>query len=528
MKIREHLQWQDDTDLDAFITRLSDSEDRVRQNVRQYVVGAKVRERLDSMLKAVGERLDDNRDVGRYIHGAFGSGKSNLLTVLSKMLERDEMVYDLGHPALRELRAKHSWLDRHRTLVVRINMMGKHSLTRALFEGYNAALPAAAPQLGFTDDERVFELIDKDAQRLGGLTALLEQAASEAAFDAIPEMPRGMPGPLFVEYYQRLRRGDRDKRLALAAALQNWRNHGANAIRPDDLWVDARQGLDRIARHAKEQGFTSVAWLVDELVIWIRGRSRAEYVNEINNLSALVDHDAARVLPFFVAVAVQMDISRTCPEDLSQRDFQEQLGFIRDRFQPQLELEDQDLYEVAAERVLARRGDLTVAEKKAFEAAIDAAFQKHGDAIVGLSGGLPADFVRRLYPFNPALLRILVDVTQALSRNRTAIAALYRLLNKHADLEVGQFIPVGALWEFVFEPENVSYVKQNASSKLCQRLADTHETWVRLEPKLETVAQEAGATLHQLQQVVRTVLLCQLSDRPYFPDGRALGERLTA
>jgi len=337
-----------------------------------------------------------------------------------------------------------------------------------------------------------------------------------------------MPGPLFVEYYQRLRRGDRDKRLALAAALQNWRNHGANAIRPDDLWVDARQGLDRIARHAKEQGFTSVAWLVDELVIWIRGRSRAEYVNEINNLSALVDHDAARVLPFFVAVAVQMDISRTCPEDLSQRDFQEQLGFIRDRFQPQLELEDQDLYEVAAERVLARRGDLTVAEKKAFEAAIDAAFQKHGDAIVGLSGGLPADFVRRLYPFNPALLRILVDVTQALSRNRTAIAALYRLLNKHADLEVGQFIPVGALWEFVFEPENVSYVKQNASSKLCQRLADTHETWVRLEPKLETVAQEAGATLHQLQQVVRTVLLCQLSDRPYFPDGRALGERLTA
>src|SRR6476661_2211253 len=107
MRIRDHLQWQDDTNLDAFITRLSDGDDRVRQNVRQYVVGAKVRERLDSMLKAVGERLDDNRDVGRYIHGAFGSGKSNLLTVLGKMLERDEMVYDLGHPALRELRAKH-------------------------------------------------------------------------------------------------------------------------------------------------------------------------------------------------------------------------------------------------------------------------------------------------------------------------------------------------------------------------------------------------------------------------------------
>jgi hypothetical protein len=528
MKIREHLQWQDDTDLDAFITRLTDSEDRVRQNVRQYVVGEKIRDRLDLLFKAVGERLDDNRDIGRYIHGAFGSGKSNLLTVLGKMLERDEMVYDLGHPSLRELRAKHGWLDRHRTLVVRINMMGKHSLTRALFEGYNAALPAGVSQLGFTDEERVFELIDKDAQRLGGLPVLLEQAANDAALEGIPEMPRGMPGPMFVELYNRLRRGDRDKRLALAAALQNWRNHGANPIRPNDLWVDARQGLDRIARHAKENGYTAIAWLIDELVIWIRGRSRAEYVNEINHLSALVDHDAGRVLPFFVAVAVQMDISRTCPEDLSQRDFQEQLGFIRDRFQPQLELEDQDLYEVAAQRVLARRRDLSQADRKAFEGAIDAAFQKHRDAIGDLSGGLPMDFVRRLYPFNPALLRILVDVTQALSRNRTAIAALYRMLNKYADLEVGQFIPVGALWDFVFEPENVSYVKQNASSKLCQRLADTYETWVRLEPKLDIVAQEANTTLHQLQQVVRTVLLCQLSDRPYFPDARSLGERLTA
>jgi hypothetical protein len=528
MKIREHLQWQDDTDLDAFITRLTDSEDRVRQNVRQYVVGEMVQGRLDTLFKAVGERLDDNRDVGRYIHGAFGSGKSNLLTVLGKMLERDEMVYDLGHPSLRVLRAKHPWLDRHRTLVVRINMMGKHSLTRALFEGYNAALPAGVAPLGFTDEERVFELIDKDSLRLGGLPALLDQAAHDAAFDSIPEMPRGMPGPMFVELYQRLRRGDRDKRLALAAALQNWRNHGGRPIRPDDLWVDARQGLDRIARHAQENGYTAIAWLVDELVIWIRGRSRAEYVNEINHLSALVDHDAARVIPFFVAVAVQMDISRTCPEDLSQRDFQDQLGFIRDRFQPQLELQDQDLYEVAAERVLARRRDLLPAVRKAFEATIDAAFEKHRDTIGDLSGGLPMDFVRRLYPFNPALLRILVDVTQALSRNRTAIAALYRMLNKHADLEVGQFIPVGALWEFVFEPENVSYVKQNASSKLCQRLADTYETWMRLEPKLEAVAADAGTTLHQLQQVVRTVLLCQLSDRPYFPDGRSLGERLTA
>lgn len=528
MQIRDYIQWQDATDLDAFITKLTDSEERVRQNIRQYVVGDKVKERLDQLLKAVGERLDDNRDIGRYIHGAFGSGKSNLLTVLGKMLERDETVYDLGHAALREMRARHPWLDRHKTLVVRINMMGQASLVRALYHGYNQALPAGLPRPMFTDEERVFELIDRDAERLGGMDKLLAQAAADQAVTRVMGLSQGMPPALFVEYYGRLRGGDADKRLALAAALQNWRNHGQDPIGADDLWVDARTGLDRIARHAREHSYTAIAWLVDELVIWIRGKSRSEYVTQLNHLSAMVDHDAARVLPFFVAVAVQMDIARTCPEDLSENDFHAQFGFIRDRFQPQLDLEDQDLYEVAAQRVLARRKDLKLEEIQAFEGAVDAAFTKHGEAIGRLSGGLPMDLVRRLYPFNPALLRILIDVTQALSRNRTAIAALYRLLNRHADLAVGQFIPVGALWDFVFEPENVAYVKQNTTSRLCQRMAETYATYIQMEGKLDAIAMEASAEPQELRQLVRTVLLCQLSDRPYFPDGRPLAERITA
>lgn len=528
MLIRDHLRWQDSTDLDAFITRLNDDEGKVRDNIRQYVVGEQVHQRLDHMLGSVGKRLADNRDVGRYIHGAFGSGKSNLMAVLGKMLEGDEAVYDLGHPRLRQLRQAHPWLDQQRILVVRINMMGQHSLVRALYDGYARALPPGVLPPSFTDEERVFELIEKDAQRVGGLAALLEQAAADQAFQDIPEMPQGMPPELFAEFFERMRHGDPDKRLALAAALYNWRNHGERPLRPDDLWIDARGGLDRLARHAQEQGYQAVAWLVDELIIWIRGKERSEYITQLNNLSAMVDHDAARVIPFYVAVAIQMDVARTCPQDLSQRDFHDQVGHIRDRFQPQLELEDQDLYEVAAERVLARRDDLAPNVRAAFEAAIDNAFVKHDKAITAMSGGVARDLVRRLYPFNPALLRILVDVTQALSRNRTAIAALYRLLARHADLKVGSFIPVGAVWDFVFEPENVSYVKQNTSSVLCQRLADTHDTYTRMDGKLEKVARECGAEPHELRQLVRTALLCQLSDRPYFPDGRPLGERITA
>lgn len=514
MRIHDYLEQPESTDQDNFITRLDDSVDRVRRSLREFVVAANVYPRLDDMLTAVGARLDDNRDVGRFIYGSFGSGKSHLMTVLGKMLERDEAVYDLGHAALRRLRVAHPWLDRHRTLVVRLNMMGKRSLTSALYEAFNAALPASAEKLVFTDEERIFKLIESDARRNAGLDALLQQIAADGY----------IPSPAF---YHEKRNADLDARLALAADLDRWRNHGEVNTRSDDLWVDANVGFDRIARHAESLGYSAVAWLIDELVIWIREKDRATYIKQINDLSAMVDHDRARVRPFFVAVAVQMDIALTRPEDISEQGFRKQIGFISNRFEPALHLEDQDLYEVAAQRVLARRHGLSAAERQRFEDAIDKVFHQQGDAIRDLAGNLDLPAVRRLYPFHPALLRVIVDVTQALSRNRTAIAALYELLALYRDLTVGQFVPLGALWDVLFDPDNIQALRQNTRTPTAQSLADTAETWRRIEGKVDAVSTDQKTDPKELRQAVRTALLCQLSDRPYYPDGRPLREGVT-
>jgi hypothetical protein len=514
MRIHDYLEQPESTDQDNFIAKVDDTTDRVRRSLRDFVVGEKVFPRLDDMLTAVGARLDDNRDVGRFIYGSFGSGKSHLLTVLGKMLERDAAVYDLGHAALRRLRATHTWLDRHRTLVVRLNMMGKRSLTSALYEAFNRALPEGAERLVFTDEERIFKLIESDARRHASLETLLEQIVRDG----------GIPSAAF---YHEMRRGDLIARLSLAADLDRWRNHGEQNTRPEDLWVDADTGFDRIARHAQELGYTAVAWVIDELVIWIREKDRATYVKQVNDLSAMVDHNCARVLPFFVAVAVQMDIAETCPEDISEKGFREQLGFISDRFKPALHLEEQDLYEVAAQRVLARRSTLTAAERQTFEAAIDKVFSEQGDSIRALAGNLELPFIKQLYPFHPALLRVLVDVTQALSRNRTAIAALYELLASYPDLAVGQFVPVGALWDVLFDSDNIQTLRQNSRSKMAQNLADTAETWRRIEGKVDAVSGDQKADPKELRQAVRTTLMCQLSDRAYYPDGRPLREGVT-
>jgi hypothetical protein len=529
MRIVDYLDLPDRPDLDAFITRLDDDADRVRQNLRQFVVTEKMKGDLGDLLSSVGDRLASGKDVGRFIYGSFGSGKSHLLTVLGKMLESDEQVYDLGHPALRWLRGQHAWLDAKKTLVIRLNMMGKESLVSALYDAFNTALPEGVPPLVFTDDQRIFDLIDLDAKRFGGMEKLLESAVDEGAFEDVVGMPPGLPTPMLIDYVQRVRTsGSRKQRLGLAAALQTWRNHGGEPVRPQDLWVDAKKGFALLAQHAKDHGFAAVAWLVDELVIWIREKDRATYIKQVNDLSSMVDHDAARALPFLVAVAVQMDIAETCPDDISEKGFREQLGFISNRFQPALHLEEQDLFEVCAQRVLARRSTLQPGERQAFNDAIDAVLRKHEASVRGLSGNLDPGLVKRLYPFQPALLRVLVDVTQGLSRNRTAMAVLYGLLHDRADLQVGQFVPLGSLWPILFSADNVQALRRNARSALAQKLADAAETWERLEGKVVAVSQDQNAKEGELQQLTRSVLLCQLSEKPWFPDGRALKEAITA
>ncbi len=529
MRIADYLDLPERPNLDTFITRLDDTEERVRQNLRQFIVTDKMRDDLDELLGSVGDRLASGKDIGRFIYGSFGSGKSHLMTVLGKMFESDSTVYDLGHEHLRWLRGHHEWMDQKKILVVRLNMMDKESLVTALYDAFNASLPEGVPKLSFTDDQRIFDLVDLDAKRFGGMEKMLESAAGEGAFDRVKGIPPGLPGADLVEYVQRIRStGKRKQRMGLAAAFQTWRNHGGEPVRPQDLWVDAKKGFSLLTQHARDHGYDAIAWLVDELVIWIREKDRATYIKQVNDLSAMVDHDAARALPFFVAVAVQMDIAETCPDDISEKGFREQLGFISNRFQPALHLEEQDLFEVCAQRVLATRHDLGASERKAYKDAIDRVLKKHEASIRSLSGNLDPSLVRRLYPFQPALLRVLVDVTQGLSRNRTSMAVLYGLLNASSQIEVGQFVPLGALWDILFTADNVQSLRRNARSALAQRLADSADTWERLEGKIFAVGMDLNAKPGELEQLARSVLLCQLSEKPWFPDGRALKESVTA
>lgn len=506
MKIRDAFQIPRTTDLDTFITRLDTSDpSRVRQDLASFVMVDSVFQQVDRMLGATHDRFQQNQDIGRFIHGTFGCGKSHLLAVLAKMLESDELVYEVGDPRLRELRGRHGWMDRKNLLVVRLNMMGKPGVVRALFDAYHAALPDDTPPVVLTDHERVFELMELDQRRMGE-EAFFRQLVTEKV---IPS--RG--------FYETQRGGSTQQQLSLAARLLAWRDND-DSVRPESLWVADQEGFSRIAQHARELGYDGIVWMIDELIIWIRGKTSGDYIKEINALSAMVDHDGARDLPFLTLLAVQQDIAQTCPEDLSDSDFHHQLGFINDRFKPFITMAEQDLYEVTSRRVLKPQPE----NKDGLASRLETSFKKHAVAIKTLAGDLDEHTVRRLYPFHPALIRVLVDVTQCLSRSRTAMAALYALLEQYQELDVGQFIPVGALYPIVFDRQSVASVRDTRSrlTELYVEAADTNE---RLTGKIEDVGGSRAAELHQL---VRTVLMCQLSRKTYYPDGRSLAESVTA
>ena len=59
---------------------------------------------------------------------------------------------------------------------------------------------------------------------------------------------------------------------------------------------------------------------------------------------------------------------------------------------------------------------------------------------------------RKVYPFSPALVQTLIAVSAALQRERTALKLMLQLLvDRRDDLELGQLIPVGDLYDVIAE-----------------------------------------------------------------------------
>jgi len=468
-----------------------DDEQTLQENIRDYVITATVAAEMERLVdRIVASCIRHEAGEGHYLHGSFGSGKSHFMAILGLILENNKALWTKDHPAIAAIKEHHGdWLAEHSILVIPVYMLGQKTSFQVAC--YNAAnerlLRLGFPPCEFSDASLVIGSFRADAERYG---------------DVVYEQFQETTG-ISRRRFDRMAIGDQEGCDDLARRILAFRDPSRTErvqLYPDKF----SDGMAALTRHAHAHGFAGVVFLIDELILYLNDKAGREYLKEFNDLVALADNSALdRAVPLWVIVAKQRNIAETVPDDSSQQRIFEAMEHHKDRFPETTELADTELAPIVQERVLHVRAGMG----RSLRETIDGTLGELGDDVRAtlLHDLRPGDF-RRLYPFHPALIRTLIDVTARLSRERAAIRLLYELLiQRHPDLPIGSLVPYASLFDAVFLPEGLTGGSRN------EELFAVHQTYYeRLAPLIETTYKE-GEQRKRTHLVVKTALLCGLS-----------------
>jgi hypothetical protein len=440
-----------------FVLKLTEGIAQPQQTLKDYVVTPELVKSFEHSMDFIHAAVRDRSSKAAYLHGSFGSGKSHFMAVLSLMLAGNAQARSI--PALAPV-VEHSnaWTQGKKFLVVPYHMIGADSMESAILGQYAEhvlKLHPDAPVPGFYLAEGLF----RDAVRLR------EQMGDEAFFGKLNE-GRGsggggwgdLEGTWDARSFEAamLEGPTSDERLRLVGDLIDayFGAYRSLAASRGEAFVPLDQGLSIMSKHAKALGYDAVILFLDELILWLA--SHAADMNFISHegtkLVKLVEATHAdRPIPLISFVARQRDLRELVGETLAagsvQTQFNDSLRHWEARFEV-IKLEDRNLPAIAEQRVLRP----VSAEAKR---TLDDAFRKLLDARRDVLEILQTDeadreMFRKLYPFSPALVGTLVAVSSVLQRERTALKLMMQLLvDRRDELEVGQVIGVGDLWDVI-------------------------------------------------------------------------------
>ena len=429
-----------------FVLKLAEGVDNPRTTAESYVVTPRLAQAFDAALTLVGSALRDGRSQAAYLHGSFGSGKSHFMAMLSLLLAGHEAAWRI--PELHGLRAKHGFVGQRRLLELHFHMIGQTSLEAAVFGGYLAHVRAHhpdAPLPGLFADESLFDNAARLRATLGDDAFFAPMNAGGAADAGWGSFGQRWTGASFVAATTS---AAPDERAELFTALvqthfQGWDRAATN-------FVDLDSGLATMARHAAGLGYHGLVLFLDELILWLAGRAAdaAWLHNEAQKMVKLVEAaDMHRQIPLVSFIARQRNLADLVGEDyagVEEMRLRQSLKHWEGRYDT-IELQDSNLPAIVEKRVLRAKDD-------AARAALDEAFERMrrsaGPAWNVLLGGDDQAAFRKLYPFSPALVDVLVALSNSLQRQRTAIKLLLEILVDHTgDLALGDVVRVGDLFD---------------------------------------------------------------------------------
>lgn len=512
-----------------FVLKLTEGVTHAEATLRDYVVTPQLVDSFDNALGFIKQSVESGGSKAAYLHGSFGAGKSHFMAVLNLMLAGNTQARSI--PELANVVARHSWTHGKKFLLVPYHMIGARDMESAILGQYAdfiRQLHPDAPVPGFYLAEGLFG----DAQRMreqigdmaffGKLNSGRNAAAAsaddsggwgdfEAGWDAVSfdaamlEAPNGtersrLVGDLITHFF---------------SAYRTLAGNGESFVSLDD-------GLSIMTRHAQAQGYDAVILFLDELVLWLASHAAdVGFVSrEGTKLVKLVEAtNADRPIPLVSFVARQRDLRDLVGESQSgavQAQFSDVLRHWEARFH-RITLEDRNLPSIAEKRVLR---PINEAARLTLQAAFEDILKVRKDVMETLlTTSSDRDMFRKVYPFSPALVQTLIAVSAALQRERTALKLMMQLLvDRRADLELGQLIPVGDLYDAICEgdepfSEGMRLHFDNAKRLYTQKLLPMLERQHSVTDEAIRLGQAdtgAAKNLRNDARILKTLLLAAL------------------
>jgi hypothetical protein len=440
-----------------FVLKLTQGVDptQAAQTVRDYEVTAQLADAFDEALALVGSAVESGQSKATFLDSSFGGGKSHFMAILFLLLQGNADARGVAELAP-VLAARGPKLEGKRFLSVPVHFLGAQSMEQKILGGYvdrvqtlhpEAALPAV-----FLDDRIVTEELPSLRARLGDdpfVSGLNEGAADDdwGEFGGTWSVDR-------VDDALARPATDSLRRELVAAYIAAYRPATVTEAGASGRgYVDLDTGLAEISAHAKGLGYDAVVLFLDELILWLASNigDLAMVQRESQKLTLLVESTHAhRPAPVVSFVARQRDLRELVGEHIAgeqQQAFADTLELQSGRFS-RVHLETRNLPVVAKRRLLRPVSDPA---ETALRSAVDTALGGRDDVRATLLGSdADVELFRTVYPFSPALVHTLVDVAEALQRERTALKVMLQLLVDQRDsLELGRIIPVGDLWDVV-------------------------------------------------------------------------------
>ncbi|HNB46650.1 MAG TPA: DUF6079 family protein, partial [Burkholderiaceae bacterium] len=457
--IRELIAIPEQVHQGDFVLKLADGVAHADATLRDYVVTPQLNACFNDALTFIKQSVQGGTSKAAYLHGSFGSGKSHFMAVLNLLL--DNNVSARSMPELANVVAQHNgWTQDRKFLLVPYHMIGARSMESAILGGYAEFVRQRhpdAPVPGFYLSERLFEDAVRMRNRIGDeafFRDLNEGSAAGGGDDSgWGELSVGWDTASFEAAMLEPPSGDDRVRLVGDLISRYFTAIADVAESRGEAFVPLDDGLSIMSRHAKALGYDAVILFLDELILWLASRAAdVSFVSsEGTKLVKLVEAgNADRPIPLISFVARQRDLRELVGENLAgslQLQFSDVLRHWEARFH-RITLEDRNLPAIAEKRVLRPTSE---AARQTLGNAFDE-FQKVRPEVWNtlLTETADKEMFRKVYPFSPALVQTLIAVSAALQRERTALKLMLQLLvDRRDDLELGQIIPVGDLFDVI-------------------------------------------------------------------------------